>query len=158
MYLRFKLLGRRIVFYNRKVEKVDGVNSLTKNGLHIPMIDTDECSMNECMHVTKKLQHFYKLGDASICTTGRPNSFHVYIWSEMDWRDAIKIVAAHELCDLKHLFFSLRREHFTLRISDKKGRKIEELVRIKSPYPTNCSYKDLQSFVSYETASKLTVE
>lgn len=157
MYIRTKILGRRIVFYSRKVVPIGGVNSTTKNGLHIPMIDTDECTMNECMHHTRVLQQRYKLGDASICSTGRPNSFHVYIWTEMDWRNTVKVVASHQNCDLKHLLFSLRRGHFTLRISDKNNRKVEELVRMKSDYPSNVSYNDLQDFVLYETASKIEV-
>ena len=118
MYLRTKILNRRIVFYLRKVTEVTGVNSETTDGFHIPMIDTDECSLAQCIEEIRKLQRTYRLGAASICSTGRNDSFHIYIWTKMSWRDAIQVVSSCKIGDLKHLYFSLQRQHFTLRISD----------------------------------------
>jgi hypothetical protein len=157
LYLRTKLLNFRIVFYWRKVTEVSGVNSVTKDGFHIPMIDTDECSLAQCIEEIRKLQRVYKLGAASICSTGRPDSYHIYIWTKMSWKDAIQVVSSCKIGDLKHLYFSLRRGHFTLRISDKKGRKVKLIEEVVSKYKSNCDFNDLDSFVKYETASKIGV-
>lgn len=154
-YIRFKLFGHRVVFYNRKITEVVGVNSTTKDGFHIPMIDTDKCTLEALVLEIRKLQRIYSLGDATICSTGRRNSFHVYIWSKMTWRDAIQVVASCQLGDLKHLQFSLRRGNFTLRISDKNGREVKPMTEVESRFENNCSYEDLESFTSYETASKI---
>ena len=136
----------------------NGVNSITKDGLHIPLLDLDECNLSQCIDEVKELLTRYRLGKASICSTGRQNSFHVYIWNKVSWRKAIEIVSSCKLIDLKHLQFSLRRGHFTLRISDKKSRSINLLCNVFSPFETTAEIKDLKSFVTYETASKLEVK
>lgn len=155
MYLRFKLFGLRFVWYVRRVTTVNGVNSNLKNGLHIPMLDFDGCTLKECRMEVYRLQKQYKLGKASICSTGRPKSYHVYIWNSCTWQQAVQIVASSRLGDLKHLQFSLRRGHFTLRISDKKSRKIECIEEIDFNQYQQVDHTDLESFVTYETGSKV---
>lgn len=155
MYLRTKILNRRIVFYWRKITTVEGVNSDTLDGYHIPLLDTDDCTLLDLVVEMRRLQKMFNLGDVSICNTGRENSFHVYVWNKMTWRECVAVVANCRYIDMKHLHFSIRRGHFTLRISPKTGRKITEIYRIESSNPTTASYKDFKSFVTYETASKL---
>lgn len=155
MYLRFKLFKLRFVFYIRRVTTVNGVNSNLKDGNHIPMLDFDGATLKETRMEVYRLQKQYKLGKASICSTGRPKSYHVYFWNVCTWQQAVQIVASSRLGDLKHLQFSLRRGHFTLRISDKKSRKIECIEEINYNNYQTCSHEDLISFVTYETGSKV---
>ena len=132
MYLRFKLFGRRFVMYQRKVVTVKAVNSSLDEKYHIPMIDCDTINIINLMNEVSRLQQLFELGDASICSTGRPSSFHVYFWTRVTWRQAVMVASMCHYVDLKFLEFSLRRGHFTLRISDKKGRPIKEIMYIKS--------------------------
>lgn len=156
MYRNFKLFGHRIVVYNRKVQKVNGVNSNLKDGNHIIMLDFDEATLKQTRIEIIRLQKLYRLGTASIVSTGRPLSYHVYIWNRCTWRQAIQIAASCRYMDLKHLEFSLRRGHFTLRISEKNSRVIKVIEEVVSPYNVTTSFAELESFVIYETANKVT--
>lgn len=153
MYRNFKLFNRRVVIYIRKVIPINGVNSNLSNDHHVPMLDFDNATRKQTRIEIIRLQKIYRLGTASIVSTGRPKSYHVYFWNRCTWRQAIQICASCKYGDLKHLQFSLRRGHFTLRLSDKNTREIKCIEEVNSPYKTTSCPEELQSFVKYETAA-----
>lgn len=155
MYVRFKIFNRRIVFYNRKVTHVVGVNSLLKDGRHVPLIDCDEITLDELKVEVQRLLSQFHLTHASIVSTGRPNSYHVYLWHAVTFRKAIEIVAACRYTDLKHLHFSIRRGYFTLRISKKMNRDVKLVHWFPENDSPSIAYKDLCKFSYYETASRI---
>lgn len=155
MYIRFKLFGHRIVFYSRKVIPILGINSTLRNGKHMPMIETDYCNIRELETIARNMQDEYKLGDAYILNTGRDDSYHLIFFSGLSWRDCVKVCTSCPRIDMKHLYFSLQRVHFTLRLSKKAGRKLDVVSIIKSQYSNTCSPLDLQSYVIYETAVRI---
>ena len=132
-----------------------GVNSNLKNGLHIPMLEFDDVNLRCLFAEIKNLQDRFRLGQAVIVSTGRFDSYHVFFKNQVTWKNAIKICAESELYDLKHLQFSLKRGHFTLRLSSKGGRKNELVDIIESDYASNCEFSDFDSFVLYETAVRI---
>lgn len=155
MYLRFKLLNRRIVFYSRRVVPVLGVNSTLENGLHVPMMEFDEINPRELLAELKNVQDEFRLGEILILETGRPDSFHAIVLNSLEWTDAVRVAAYCRYTDLKHLQFSLKRMHFTLRLSNKKNRAITLFDRISSKYDNTAKISDLKSFVLYETAVRV---
>lgn len=155
MYLRFKLFNRRIVFYSRRVVPVLGVNSTLQDGRHVPMLEFDEVNSRELLAELKNLQDVFRLGEILVLETGRPDSYHAIVLNSLDWCDAVRVVAYCKYTDLKHLQFSLKRMHFTLRLSNKKNRSITLYDRISSNYPNTAKIADLKSFVLYETAVRV---
>lgn len=155
MYLRFKILNRRIVFYSRKVIAVLGVNSNTKDGLHLPMLEFDDISFRDLLTELRELQEVFRLGEIIIVSTGRADSYHAIVCSSLQWQEAVRVVAYSKYADLKHLQFSLKREHFTLRLSPKGSRAIELVDILPSRYESKAKISDLEGFVIYETAVRI---
>lgn len=119
------------------------------------MIDCDSVNILNLINEVSRLQQLFHLGDASICSSGRSGSFHIYFWTALNWREAVMVVSMCHFYDMNFLKFSLLRNHFTLRVSDKEGRPIKEVAYVKSKYNTDVHYTELLSFVRYETASGL---
>lgn len=155
MYFRKKIFGIRIVFYWRRVIPIIGVNSTLKDSKHVPMLEYDGMNFRELLTEVRELQSKYRLGSCTIASTGRADSWHVYFMTRLSWRDCIKLYASTELSDLKHLYFSMKRNHFTLRLTPKGKRKIELMDIIESQYKDDVRLEELKSFVLYETAVRL---
>lgn len=154
MYLRFRFLNHRIVFYNRRIYETGGINSNLKNGLHVPMFDFDYINIRELETEMMRLRDEFNLGQILIMNTGKYDSYHGIVLNAMSWRDAVALVASCKYTDLKHLQFSLRRGHFTLRVLPKAGRKLYLTSIIRSENPSDVRIKDIDSYVLYETANK----
>lgn len=143
------------MIYSRRVQTVKGVNSNLLDGNHCIMFDVDDCNIRTLEQELVSLQEYYNLGRALIFSTGRADSYHVYFLNRVSWRQAVMVAVSCRYVDLKHIQFSLKRGHFTLRISSKKNRKIELVSVIESKHPSDITKEDFSSFVIYETASKL---
>ena len=154
MYFRRKIFGHRIVFYNRKVHYVTGVNSKLKDDLHICMLDIDEANIIDLIIEVQRLQKKYKLGYTTIYNTGRKNSYHVYFWNKLEFLKALSIACDCDMIDSNYIKFSAIRGNFTLRITDKKNRSIQAVMGVGSEFQSDVTPKDLESFTSYETAYK----
>lgn len=143
-----------MMFYSRRVYRTGGLNSITPDGLHIPMFDLDNCNIRELETEINLLQDAFHLGDCLCVSTGKLDSYHIYFLNKVSWRQAILIGTSCRFVDLKHIQFSLKRGHFTLRLLDKAGRKPYLYNTYYSENPNTLTKKDLKSFVLYETANK----
>ena len=157
MMTRFRIRDWLFVFYVRKSKQVTGLNSTLINGDSMLMMDCDNVKMLDLQNELQRLKEKHKLPDLHIFTTGRLNSYHVYCWVSRPFTKCLAIAADCDYIDQKYLKFSMRREHFTLRISDKQGREIEYYDTIHSNYSNESQPGDLATRVTYYTASKLSV-
>ena len=150
----FSLFGHRVSVFIRKVTVVDGVKSILPNGRHCIMMDFEDCSLRQAECEIARLQNKFRLGSADIFQSSDSNHFHIYIWTAVDLRRLLTIMldATHE--DWKHAFFSMKRKHSVLRLTDKSGSKITYIESLTSVYPDSCSEKDLANFVRYQTANR----
>ena len=153
VFLKTSAFGVRFAVYARRVEKVKGVNSTLDNGYHMPMLDVEGLSLREVENEAARIVDMYNLGPAHIFNTGRPDSWHVYILTRCKFGMAMRIACEFRGVDPNHLVWSLKRGHFTLRFSGKRGRRIEWISVVPGRRPGNCEPSDLDSFVLYETAS-----
>ena len=154
MFTKFKILNYRVMIYARRVYKTSGVNSQLGDGLHIPMFDCDSVNIRELETEVMRLQELFRLGRCVIVNTGRPDSYHVYFMNKIGWRRSIQIGLECRYVDLKHIQFSLKRGHYTLRLAAKANRTLFVTSIIESMYEITASKDDLNSFVLYETANK----
>ena len=155
MYLKRKLFGRRIAFYARKVELVNGINSELGPGRHAILLDCDNCSERQLRSALAVWLDEWDMPRADYLTTGRPDSWHVYVFCSVDFAYALKAACCFPHCDPAHLLWSHRRGHFTLRFSSKRGRSIEWSGYVDGPQPASCSLDDFTSYTKYETASRV---
>ena len=154
MFTKFKIFNWRIMVYARRVYKTGGINSKLASGLHIPMFDCDKVNIRDLETEVIRIQELFRLGRALIVNTGRPDSYHVYYLTKTDWRQCIIIGANFRYVDLKHIQFSLKRGHFTLRLLPKATRTLFVTSIIESMYESNVTKDEINSFVLYETANK----
>ena len=90
---------------------------------------------------------------ADYLPTGRPDSWHVYVFCKIDFDHALRVACAFPYCDPAHLIWSKKRRHFTLRYSPKGGRRIEWQGRVEGVRAAQCGLPDFVSFTRYQTAS-----
>lgn len=152
VYWKFNLLGYRLAFYGRRVEYVKGVNSNLDNGKHALLLDVEGISLRQVESEAARMISRYNLGPAQIFDTGRPDSWHVYFLSAHEWKEALRLASSFYGVDAHHLVWSLRRGHFTLRFSTKKGRKIEWAAYVPSEREPDYGPHDLHSFTKYQTS------
>ena len=86
----FNLFNRRIVLYCRKVERVAGLNSTLKDGLHIGMVDIDRDSVENLLNETEHVMSKYRVGRADIMSTGKPGGYHVYLWGRLTFQESLR--------------------------------------------------------------------
>ena len=153
MFAKCKILNWRIMIYARRVYKTGGINSKIGGGLHIPMFDCDQVNIRDLEVEVKRVQELFKLGRSIIVNTGKPDSYHVYFMNKLEWRQCITIGLNLRYVDLKHIQFSLKRGHFTLRLLPKATRTLFVTSIIESMYESNATKEDFTSFVLYETAN-----
>ncbi len=155
MFFRFKLFNRRIAIYSRRVQSILGVNSNLKDGNHIIMLDCDDVYLADLKEELRRLQIRYRLPSGRIASTGRFNSWHVYYWVRLPFREALTVAVDCKYCDWKYIYFSTLRKHFTLRVSDKAMRKIVPVDIVHSYIDDTSNPDDIASAVKYETASRV---
>jgi len=143
-----------MMFYSRRVYKTGGINSILESGLHMPLFDLDNVNIRDVETEALRLQEKYELGDAVIINTGRQDSYHLYFMSAKNWRECIRIGVECRYVDLKHIQFSLKRKHFTLRVLSKAKRKLYLQSVVESRFENTATKNNITSFVLYETANK----
>lgn len=147
-------LGRyrlSLTFY--RIAKMIGVNSTLDDGTHILMWDFDDVGLEEVDEALKVVQSRYLLSEIYILETKKDTNYIAYCFTAVDWRIAVEIIAQTELVDWQFFRFGVYRGHFTLRVSP-KGDRVPKLVRKREGFQLpNCSVKDLNSWVRYETLS-----
>ena len=153
MFKKFKIFNYRVMIYARRVYGTAGINSNLKDGLHVPMFDLDKINIRELETEALRIGELYRLGDAVILSTGRQDSYHLYFMNRLPFRKCLEIGVTCAAVDLKHIQFSIKRGHFTLRSMPKKGRTPYLVSIIRSKNPSDFSPKDFTSFVLYETAN-----
>lgn len=147
-----KTLGNiRITFTLAKVTKVIGVNSSLSDGKHIIMWDFDDTTLEEVKRQLTWVQSVFCLPEIRVVNTKPGVNFIAYCFKRCDWLEALKVVIYTSGVDKNFIKYSAYREHFTLRVTPKKVFPPQFAAIIKSDFKPDCSYKDLLSWVRYQT-------
>ena len=151
----FSIGGYRISVFVRKVQIVDGIKSVLPDGNHVIMLDMENASLRQVECEIWRLQNKYRLGSADIFQSSDSDHYHVYVWSRVSLRLLLQIMCDCRYEDYKHMFFSAKRRHAVLRLTDKGGSQIRYLQSVSSINRDTCSHRDLQYFTRYQTANRV---
>jgi len=138
MRFYFKIFGREfvIIFKTRKERTfpVYGYSSRTLDNKHVLMFDYDNLSEVDIVREIKFLQENFLLSDAYLFKSSK-NSYHILIPDKVTLKEAVTILRNSSV-DPSHIDVPLRfgAKLWTLRLSEKNGKRPEFLYKIKSPY------------------------
>ena len=115
------------------------------------MWDFDDKPLPIVETALEDIQYRYNLPNIYILNTGKPYHFIAYCFSQCLWKHAVEIVASTVGVDKNFFKYGVYREHFTLRVTPKCGRKLTLVRLLESDTPENCTVAELKSWVQYET-------
>lgn len=147
MIIKIRIAHWRFTWTFAPVTDVTGVNSTLPEGDHITMWDFDDVFLHEVMDALSVVKYFYGLPNIYILTTGKLKHFIAYCFKALPWRDSVRIVAATNHVDPNFFKYGVYREHWTLRVTPKEGRKPRLVKILYSKIEEDCSIDELNSWV-----------
>ena len=155
MILRLLIGSWRFTFTMAPITKVTGVNSNLPNGDHILMWDFDEIPLIVVETALGLMQDIYELPNIYILNTGTQDHFIAYCFESLCWKEVVEILAATPYLDDNFFKYGVYRDHFTLRVTPKEGRKPKLVHTLKSIRPETASIDELSSWTKgYPHANK----
>ena len=151
MIIKIRIAHWRFTWTFAPVTDVTGVNSNLPEGDHIVMWDFDDVPLEEIEFELNWLKNHYKLPNIYILNTGKPNHFIAYCFKAMPWRKSVEIVAGTLAVDPNFFKYGVYREHWTLRVTPKEGRKPRLVKILHSQVEEDCSIDELNSWVQDTT-------
>jgi hypothetical protein len=147
MIIKIRICHWRFTWTFAPVTDVIGVNSTLPEGDHITMWDFDDIPLNDVTVALQGVKYFYSLPNIYILNTGKPNHHIAYCFKSMPWRESVAIVAVTAGVDPNFFKYGVYREHWTLRVTPKEGRKPHLVKILYSTIPEDCSIDELSSWV-----------
>ncbi len=135
-------------------ENAIGINSKLKDGKHILMWDFDTVALGDVTESLFFIQEEFFLPNIYVLSTGAAYHYHAYCMHRVSFLDAAHIISITEHVDENFFRIGCCRGYWTLRISDRKGRKIERVDTLKSRRKESVSKYDMVSFCMYSTKKK----
>lgn len=151
MMYRFRIGNYRISFTFALVTDVVGVNGNLDGNDHILMWDFDKTTLNDVVESLLTVQLVYELPKIYILESKKDTNFMAYCFKRTPWRKVVEIIAFTKGVDWNYLRVGIYRNHFTLRVTPKSGRKPKLIWTLKSNVPEDCNIFELMSWVEYET-------
>lgn len=137
-----------------RLTTVVGVNSNLPDGRHILMWDFDKVNLSDVKYALAEVQEQYGLPPIYVLNTGTPDHYIAYCFEPFTWIQSVSIIAATKFIDQNYFRLAVIRKHWTLRISDKDGRKIIRVCVLPSWVKEYVDYSYLKNFVEYDTMKK----
>jgi len=147
MIFKLQIGAWRYTFTLSHVTHVIGVNSTLPDGKHIVMWDFDDKDIFMVQQVLEIVQNDCELPNIYILNTGKLDHYIAYCFKAMPWRESVQIVACTLGVDPNFFKYGVYREHWTLRVSPKEGRKPQLITTLKSSIPEDCTISELNSWV-----------
>ena len=145
-------LGRwRFTFSMAPIVNIIGVDSTLPDGNHVIMIDFDATTLEKVITEMLKIQSVYHLPTIYISETSKDTGFHAWCFKKVTWHKLVEILAFTKGIDDNYFKYGIYRKHFTLRVSDKCGRKIKHITKLPSPVKEDVTSHELKNWVNYET-------
>lgn len=147
MIFKIRIAHWKFTFTFAPVTDVTGVNSNLPDGSHIIMWDFDDIPLEILADELEYLQDQLGLPNIYILNTGNPNHYIAYCFKRCTWQYSIEAVARIWLVDPSFFKYGVYREHWTLRVTPKEGRKPKLVKILHSPIPEDTSIDELNSWV-----------
>jgi len=97
---------------------------------------------------------YYNLPTFHYINSGSPRSWHAYCLARLSFEAALYIALRCRYVDRVYCLMALRRGYFTLRFTNKKGRKFGEWKAVYSDVPDQASFDELKYYYEYLTPRK----
>jgi len=147
MIIKIRIAHWRFTWTFAPVTDVKGVNSYLPEGDHICMWDFDDVPLDIVCETLTEVQYLNGLPNIYILNTGKPDNHIAYCFKAMPWKESIRIVAETGAVDPNFFKYGVYREHWTLRVTPKEGRKPKLVHIIRSKVEEDCSIDELNSWV-----------
>jgi len=147
MIFKTRIGSWRITFTIAPVTNVTGVNSNLPDGNHIVMWDFDDWFIQAIETALTVIQGRFDLPKIYVFNTGKPRHYIAYCFKRCTWHHSVEIVAATPFVDPNFFKYGVYREHWTLRVTPKEGRKPKLVEILYSPIPESASISELNSWV-----------
>ena len=154
MIARWKLWKWRLTFTAAKVVNVIGANSQIDKDEHVLMWDFDGIPLAKVKKALQFIQTHFELPEIRIFRTSPGTNYQAWCYKRVSWWKAKMIVARTHYVDEGFYRFAVFRGHFTLRTSDKQGRRIRLIATLPSKVPEDAHEFALISWTKYETLAK----
>lgn len=153
MVIKFNI-GKLHFFFEISIQrKVIGVNSQILNSdKHILLWDFDNISLSKVKKSLKKVQDEFALSNIYILKTSE-SSYHAYCFTAVSFPLAMYILASTPNIDQVFFKLGVMRGFWTLRISDRKGKKkeITQVAVLKSNIPEDVKPEQVATVSYYWT-------
>lgn len=147
MIFKIRIAHWRFTWTFAPVTDVTGVNSNLPEGDHIYMWDFDDIPLEEIISNLHYVKSIFQMPNIYILNTGKPNHFIAYCFKAMPWRESVIVVATTRCVDPNFFKYGVYREHWTLRVTPKEGRKPHLVKILWSSIEEDCSIDELNSWV-----------
>jgi hypothetical protein len=133
---RAKVLGITFFFMLSHTQTLEGISSLLINGLHMPLFDIENCSLDKAELELKKIQSKNHLSDIYI-TSDVDRSFRSWCACGVKLTHYLRMML--ELIDagiLDYNFFwwTVKQSEATLRVGNKVNRPPQKIVSVLQSY------------------------
>lgn len=133
----------------KRIEKVDGYNSMLPGGKHFLMWDFDEIEFCNVKEELLRIQKKYRLPRIYLLNTGRALCWHANCFKALPWEECCSIIAATRGVDKKYVAIGILRGFFTLRYSPVQGKEFEPAIILPSKVKEDVDPMELTSFITY---------
>lgn len=151
MIWRIRIGRWRFTFTLARTTTVTGVNSKLDSGEHILMWDFDDKRLADVRNALELTQETYGLPAIYILETKKDKNYIAYCFKRLEWRKVVEIITYTPNVDWGFIKYGIFREHFTLRVTPKSGRRPKLVWILRSNVPEDAYITDLKSWVKYET-------
>ena len=151
MKLQKRIGSLRFYVAVERVQEIHGICSNLPSGRHVLMWDFDDVSREEVERALKEARWQFDLPAVRVVQTAE-RGFHAYCFRDFDFPTAVSIVAGTRHVDWNFIKMSVLRGFFTLRFSEKKGRKFLDHWCIGDPALETVKPEDLPCIAVYFTA------
>jgi hypothetical protein len=131
---RAKIGDVTFFFMVAKTQTLEGVTSLQPDGTHIVLWDLENCTLKQAEETLRNVQIKYGLSHIYIASDTE-GSYRAWCFSKVDYKTFLHILLDTEHLDPIFFDYTVKRKKATLRASNKKDRKPQELVSVIESYP-----------------------
>jgi hypothetical protein len=117
-----------------KTQTLEGVTSLQTNGKHIVLWDLENCTLEQAKETMRAVQIKYMLSHIYVASDAE-GSYRAWCFSKVDYKTLLHILLDTGHLDPVFFDYTVKRKKATLRTSNKKDRKPQELVSVIESYP-----------------------
>lgn len=116
-----------------QVQTLKGITSKVGNK-HFILWDIENVSLHKAVNVLTKIQKKWKLSNIYI-TSDKESSYHAFCYSLVSFKTMLKILLdSTSIIDWSFFVWTCHRKASTIRLSNKKNRPSQELVRVIRSY------------------------